>query len=126
MGAFWTHTVLALTNSVQAWAHNLSLNAAGLIARIGVYQATNCVDGAWSRASSGWAGAISGYAGATSYAGQFSFERTAAGGGNCSAAGDINGPVTGNTLHWTAAGLTAVGPCAGDVPQSLVIDLRRQ
>jgi hypothetical protein len=91
-----------------------------------VYQATNCVDGAWSSASSDWAGAISGYAGATSYVGQFSFERTAAGGGQCSAAGDINGPVTGNTLHWTAAGLTAVGACTGDVPQSLVIDLRRQ
>ena len=91
-----------------------------------VYQATNCVDGAWSSDSSDWAGAISGYAGAASYEGQFSFERTAAGGGKCSAAGDINGPVTGNTLHWTAAGLTAVGPCAGDVPQSIVIDLQRQ
>ncbi len=91
-----------------------------------VYQATNCVDGAWSSSSSDWAGAISGYAGADSYAGQFSFDRAAAGGGKCSAAGDINGPVTGNVLHWTAAGLTAVGSCVGEVPQSIVIDLQRQ
>jgi hypothetical protein len=90
-----------------------------------VYQATNCVDGAWSSASSDWAGAISGYAGAASYSGQFSFERTAAG-GKCSAAGDITGPVTGNTLHWTAASLTEVGSCAGGVPQSIIIDLQRQ
>jgi hypothetical protein len=91
-----------------------------------VYQATNCVDGAWSSASSDWAGAISGYAGAASYSGQFSFERTDAGGGKCSAAGDITGPVTGNTLHWTAASLSAVGTCSGGVPQSIVIDLQRQ
>ena len=90
-----------------------------------VYQTTNCVDGAWSSASSDWAGAISGYAGAASYSGQFSFERTDAGGGKCSAAGDITGPVTGNTMHWTASSLTAVGVCAGGVPQSIVIDLQR-
>ncbi|HEV3062438.1 MAG TPA: hypothetical protein VGY48_29590 [Vicinamibacterales bacterium] len=91
-----------------------------------VYQTTNCVDGAWHSASSDWAGAISGYAGTTSYAGQFSFERTSAAGGQCSAAGNMSGPVTGNTLHWTTAGLTAVGACAGEVPQSIVIDLQRQ
>jgi len=91
-----------------------------------VYQATNCVDGAWSSASSDWAGAISGYAAAASYSGQLSFERTDAGGGRCSAAGDVSGPVTGNTLHWTGASLTAVGACAGDVPQSIVLDLQRQ
>jgi hypothetical protein len=91
-----------------------------------VYQATNCVDGAWSSASSDWAGAISGYADAASYTGQFSFERTADGGGKCSAAGDITGAVTADTLHWAASGLTPVGSCAGGAPQSIVIDLRRQ
>jgi hypothetical protein len=91
-----------------------------------VYQSTNCVDGAWSSVSSDWAGSISGYAGEASYSGLVSFERTAGGGGKCLASGTISGPVTGNTLHWTAASLTPIGACAGDLPQSIVIDLQRQ
>jgi hypothetical protein len=90
-----------------------------------VYQATNCVDGAWSSGSSDWAGSISGYAGEASYSGLVSFERPSGGSGKCLASGTISGPVTGNTLHWTAASLTPVGACAGDLPQSIVIDLQR-
>jgi hypothetical protein len=91
-----------------------------------VYQATNCVDGAWSSASSNWAGAISGYVNDVAYSGLVSFERTDAGGGKCAASGPIEGPVTGNTLHWTAASLTPIGACVGELPQSIVVDLQRQ
>jgi hypothetical protein len=91
-----------------------------------VVQATNCVDGAWSSSSSDWAGSISGYAGEASYSGLVSFERPSGDNGKCLASGNISGPVTGNTLHWTAASLTAIGACAGDLPQSIVIDLQRQ
>jgi hypothetical protein len=91
-----------------------------------VYQTTNCVDGAWSSASSDWAGSISGYAGEASYSGLVSFERTAAGGGKCLASATISGPVTGNTLHWTAASLNPIGACDGELPQSIVIDLQRK
>jgi hypothetical protein len=91
-----------------------------------VYQATNCVDGAWSSGSSDWAGSISGYAGEASYSGRVSFERPSGGDGKCLASGTISGAVTGNTLHWTAASLTPIGTCVGDLPRSIVIDLQRQ
>jgi hypothetical protein len=91
-----------------------------------VYQTTNCVDGAWSSGTSDWAGSISGYAGETSYSGLVSFERPSGSSGKCLASGNISGPVTGNTLHWTAASLTPIGTCAEGLPQSIVIDLQRQ
>ena len=91
-----------------------------------VVQATNCVDGAWSSASSAWAGSISGYAGEASYSGLVSFERPASGGGKCLASATISGPVVGNMLHWTAGTLTPIGVCDGDYPQSIVLDLQRQ
>ena len=90
-----------------------------------VYQATNCVDGAWSSTSSDWAGSISGYAGEASYSGLLSFERPVSG-GKCLASATISGPVTGNTLHWTAASFNPIDPCVGGLPQSIVIDLQRQ
>jgi hypothetical protein len=90
------------------------------------YQASNCVDGAWSSTSADWAGSISGYAGDASYSGLVVFERTAAGGGKCLASATITGPVIGNTIHWTADTLTPVGACIGGLPQSIVIDLQRQ
>jgi hypothetical protein len=91
-----------------------------------VSQGGNCVDGAWTSSTSDWTGAISGYAGTDSFAGQISFERLADGGGKCIAAGDIAGPVGSSMLRWTGTGLTAVGQCSGDLPQSLVITLQRQ
>jgi hypothetical protein len=90
-----------------------------------VYQATNCVDGAWSSLSSDWAGSISGYAGEASYSGLVSWERPS-GSGKCLASATASGPVTGTTLHWTAGKLTAIGSCDGDLPQSIVLDLQRQ
>jgi hypothetical protein len=90
-----------------------------------VVQATNCVDGAWSSTSSDWAGSISGYAGEASYSGLLSLERPVSG-GKCLGSATISGPVTGNTLHWTAASFNPIGACAGGFPQSIVIDLRRQ
>ena len=91
-----------------------------------VVQTTNCVDGAWSSASSEWAGSISGYAGEAWSSGLVSFERPATGGGKCLASATVSGPVTGNTLHWTAGTLTPIGACDGEYPQSIVLELQRQ
>jgi hypothetical protein len=117
----------AAVNIAGTWTGTLtSANFAPRTIKMVVYQALSCVDGAWSSASNDWAGGISGYAGPDSYSGQFSFERTAEGGGKCSAVADMIGPVTGNTLRWTAKPLNAVGSCVGDLPTSVVIDLTRQ
>jgi hypothetical protein len=40
--------------------------------------------------------------------------------------GTVSGPVGANSLRWTGTGFTAVGSCAGDLPQSVVIALQRQ
>jgi hypothetical protein len=88
-------------------------------------QGGNCVDGAWTTASSDWNGAISGFAAADSYSGQISFERTADGGGKCSAVGNITGPAGPNSLRWTSSGLDPVGSCTGDTPKTIVLTLNR-
>jgi hypothetical protein len=90
-----------------------------------VVQTGNCVDGAWQSAGSDWSGAISGFADADSYSGQVSFERQD-GSAHCTAVGTVSGPVGANSLRWTGTGFTAVGSCAGDLPQSVVIALQRQ
>jgi hypothetical protein len=91
-----------------------------------VVQFADCVDGSW-RSSPGWTGAISGFASTDSFSGQISFERPSVGGdGGCLAIGTVAGPVGSETLTWTVAGLTAVGQCAGELPRSMVLTMRRQ
>jgi hypothetical protein len=91
-----------------------------------VSQGDSCVDGEWHDATLDWKGAISGFAAADSFSGQLSFERTAAGGGKCQAAGFVSGPV-GDVMKLAAGDLSApAGSCTGDLPQSLVISVRRQ
>ena len=119
--------IRVVVNLAGTWAGTFaSANFPPQTITLKAYQASDCVDGAWSSSSSDWAGAISGYAEEASYSGIVSFERPSAGDGKCVASGTISGPVTGNTLHWTAARLTAIGACVGELPQSIVIDLQRQ
>jgi hypothetical protein len=80
------------------------------------------VDGGWI--GSDWSGAISGFADADTYSGQMSFERADAG-GRCTAIATVSGPVGSNSLRWTGTGFTAIGSCAGDLPESIVITLQR-
>jgi hypothetical protein len=89
-----------------------------------VVQTSNCVDGAWITSTSDWHGAVSGLATADSFSGFLSFERSSSGGGQC----DATAPVSvsaGQTLRITADALTAVGPCAGDLPKAIVVTLHR-
>jgi hypothetical protein len=88
-----------------------------------VSQTGSCVDGGW--VGSDWSGAISGYADATSYTGQMSFER-ADDGGHCTAIATVSGPVDNNSLRWTGTGFTAIGTCAGALPQAVVVTLQRR
>jgi len=89
-----------------------------------IVQGGNCVDGAWASAS-GWTGAISGFAGADSFSGQISFEAITESGERCAGVGDTSGTVGTDTLRWTSAGFTAVGPCTGTLHRTVVISLRR-
>lgn len=91
-----------------------------------VVQAYSCVDGGWTDPSGDWKGAISGLTNADSFAGQISLERTAAGGGKCIASATISGSVDGDTFRWKADPLKAAGPCDGDLPQNLVLSVRKQ
>ena len=92
-----------------------------------VVQFDNCVDGSWKSTSGDWSGAISGFAGRDSYTGQISLERPASSpDGACQAIGNITGEVGSNTLRWTGSGFTATRPCAGELPQDIVITMRRQ
>jgi hypothetical protein len=92
-----------------------------------VVQLANCVDGSWKSSTNEWSGAISGFAERDSYSGQMSLERpgsTASGG--CLAIGNISGEVGSDTLRWTSTGVTPRGQCIGDLPQSIIITMRRQ
>ena len=92
-----------------------------------VVQFDNCVDGSWRSTSGDWSGAISGFAGKDFYTGQISLERPASSpDGACQAIGNVQGEVGSSTLRWTGTGLTATRPCAGELPQSIVITMRRQ
>ena len=89
-----------------------------------VVQFANCVDGSWKSTDGEWSGAISGFAAKDSFSGGLSFERRS--GGGCLAAGNVTGGVESGTLRWTSSGTTPLGPCTGELPQSIVIDMRRQ
>ena len=92
-----------------------------------VVQFDNCVDGSWRSTSGDWSGAISGFAGRDFYTGQISLERPASSpDGACQAIGNVTGEAGSTTLRWTGTGLTASRPCAGELPQSIVITMRRQ
>jgi hypothetical protein len=86
-------------------------------------QTGTCVDGGW--VGSNWSGAISGFADATSYSGQMSFERMDDG-GQCTAIATVSGPVGSKSLRWTGTGFMAIGSCAGELPQAVIVTLQRQ
>jgi hypothetical protein len=90
-----------------------------------VQQSGFCIDGAWKDASSQWTGAISGIATSESFSGQMSFERTADGGGKCTAYANVEGPIDAGSIHWKAGAFTMYGSCDGDLPQSVIVTLQR-
>ena len=89
-----------------------------------VVQFADCVDGSWRSTDGDWTGAISGFARKDSFSGQITFERRSNGG--CLASGNVGGDVGSDTLRWMSVGATPIGVCAGSVPQSFVVNLRRQ
>ena len=91
-----------------------------------VYQATNCVDGAWSSGSSDWAGSISGYAGEASYSGACLVRAALRRQRKVSRVWQHQRTCDGQHAPLDGASLTPIGACAGDLPQSIVIDLQRQ
>jgi hypothetical protein len=88
------------------------------------FQTGTCVDGAWRTDPEEWVGAISGFAAVSSFSGSLSFQRPADGPGKCGGVGSFSGDVGANTIKWTSTGFT--GECAGGLPQSVTITLRRQ
>jgi hypothetical protein len=89
-----------------------------------VVQFADCVDGSWRSTDGDWTGAISGVARKDSFSGQITFERRSNGG--CLATGNVGGDAGTDTLRWTGVGVTPIGQCAGSIPQSIVISMRRQ
>jgi hypothetical protein len=89
-----------------------------------VVQFADCVDGSWRSADGDWTGAISGFARKDAFSGQITFERRS--GGGCLASGNVGGDVGSDTLRWTGIGATPIGQCAGSIPQSIVLTMRRQ
>jgi len=89
-----------------------------------VVQFADCVDGSWKSADGDWSGAISGFARKDSFSGQITFERRSNGG--CLASGNVGGDVGSDTVRWISVGATPISPCAGSVPQSFVVNMRRQ
>jgi hypothetical protein len=89
-----------------------------------VVQFADCVDGSWRSTDGDWTGAISGFARKDSFSGQITFERRSNGG--CLATGNVGGDVGSDTLSWIGVGATPIGQCAGNIPQSIVISMRRQ
>lgn len=87
------------------------------------FQTTNCVDGAWRTEPDQWVGAISGYADVGSFSGSISIQRPADGPGKCGGVGMFSGEVSTDTIRWTSSGFT--GDCAGGLPQSVTITLKR-
>jgi hypothetical protein len=88
------------------------------------FQTGACVDGAWKTEPEEWVGAISGYADVASFTGSISFQRPGDGAGECSGVGTFSGDVGADTLRWTSTGFT--GECAGGLPSTVTITLRRQ
>jgi hypothetical protein len=91
-----------------------------------IVQASSCVDGAWKDTARQWSGGISGFATADSFSGQFSFERTADGGGKCTAVGFAEGPIGDAGIGLKVASFSAPEGCDGDLPQGTTIKLQRQ
>jgi hypothetical protein len=88
------------------------------------FQGGTCVDGAWRTDPVDWDGAVSGFADVGSFSGSVSFERPADGPGKCQGIATFSGDVTADTIKWTSTGFT--GTCAGGLPQSVTITLKRQ
>jgi hypothetical protein len=88
------------------------------------FQGGTCVDGAWRTDPPEWTGAISGFADVASFSGSVSFERPADGPGKCGGIATFSGDVGTDSIRWTSPGFT--GACAGGLPQSVTITLRRQ
>jgi hypothetical protein len=91
-----------------------------------IVQSSSCVDGAWKDSAGQWSGAISGFATADSFSGQFSFERTADGGGKCTAVGLAEGPIGDNGIGLKVATFSTSGSCDGELPEGTTITLQRQ
>jgi hypothetical protein len=92
-----------------------------LVAQLGA-----CVDGSYATPTLDVTGAISGFAAAAGFSGQFSYQRTDAGGGACVAAGTVSGSVDATGIHWTSTNLTAISStCVGGVPALIDIKLHR-
>ena len=107
------------------WVGTLeSANGAPLTLSMVVVQFADCVDGSWRSTDGDWSGAISGFARQDAFSGQITFERRSNGG--CLASGNIGGDVGSDTFRWISVGATALGPCAGTLPQSIVLTMRRQ
>jgi hypothetical protein len=114
-----------VVNVAGNWVGTLeSTNIAAQTISMVVVQFGNCVDGSWKSADGDWTGAMSGFAMKDSFSGQITFERRSNGG--CLASGNVGGDVGSDTLRWTGIGATPIGQCAGNIPQSIVISMRRQ
>jgi hypothetical protein len=104
-----------------------TLESSGLASRsisVLAFQSGTCVDGAWKTDPPEWVGAISGFADVGSFSGSLSFERPADGPGKCAGIATFSGEVGTDTIRWTSTGFT--GTCAGGLPQSLTLTLRRE
>ena len=114
-----------VVNVAGNWVGTLeSANVAVQTISMVVVQFADCVDGSWKSADGDWTGAISGFARSDSFSGQITFERRS--GGGCLASGNVGGDVGSDTLRWTGIGAAPIGQCAGNIPQSIVITMRRQ
>jgi hypothetical protein len=89
-----------------------------------IFQTGACVDGAWKTDPEEWVGAVSGYADVASFSGSVSFQRPGDGVGRCSGVGTFSGEVGADTIRWTSTGFT--GDCAGGLPDTVTMTLRRQ
>jgi hypothetical protein len=90
-----------------------------------VAQAGNCVDGGWLSTTGDWRGAISGFASADAFNGFLTFERSAGGGGQCTATSTLSGPASQGAIRMTAGSLGALGTCDGGLPTGIVLTLHR-
>lgn len=116
---------IAVADIAGNWVGTLeSANGPPLTLSMVVVQFADCVDGSWRSTDGDWSGAISGFARTDAFSGQITFERRSNGG--CLASGNIGGDVGSDTLRWISIGATALGPCAGSLPQSIVLTMRRQ
>jgi hypothetical protein len=114
-----------VVNLAGNWVGTIeSANVPALNISMVVVQFADCVDGSWKSADGDWTGAISGFARKDTFSGQITFERRS--GGGCVASGNVGGEVVSDTLQWMGVGASPIGQCAGNVPQSLVINMRRQ